>query len=336
MEKVIFDTQVARNPDAKNFLGNRTELEKFSKSAIIIFPDIVLEEIRNQKRRNLKNKKQSFLDNPFHWLRTLDRDETKNFDIDVHVEELERTEELKYVSICLTDYTCLEQMKELALKKLPPFESGDNTDKGFKDAYIYFTVLEYMQKTPDKKIFVCCRDGKLKEAFEKYSNIIIIRDYDDFQEKSIVRYQNEYFIEKLHLEKGLEVRKENILDFWTNINDNHILDIKIDNGEEFVVEIDEGEILNIENKVSYESKIDELCYSGGFDTTHSSIATLESYMSYFSDDEIIRILEATRDNNQINWIIGDDDVKQFIGTLYEKKKDILPPDLEIDIKMKLE
>jgi len=42
--------------------------------------------------------------------------------------------------IRLQDYSVLEKIKELALKKLPPFEAADNSDKGFKDAYIYFTV----------------------------------------------------------------------------------------------------------------------------------------------------------------------------------------------------
>jgi len=72
MEKVIFDTNFIRNTEPKQFLGGRSELEKFAKVAELVFPDIVIEEIKNQKRRSLEKNKTSFLGNPFHWLRKLD------------------------------------------------------------------------------------------------------------------------------------------------------------------------------------------------------------------------------------------------------------------------
>jgi len=65
MEKVIFDTNFIRNTEAKHFLGGRSELEKFAKVAELVFPDIVIEEIKNQKRKNLEKNKSSFLSNPY-------------------------------------------------------------------------------------------------------------------------------------------------------------------------------------------------------------------------------------------------------------------------------
>ncbi len=141
MEKVIFDTNFVRNTKPRQFLGGRVELEKFAKVAELVFPDIVIEEIKNQKRGRLEKNKTSFLSNPFHWLKNLDFDETKNFDIESHLSELEGNETLEYSVIKLSDTSVLEQMKEMALKKLPPFEAGDNTDKGFKDACIYFGIF---------------------------------------------------------------------------------------------------------------------------------------------------------------------------------------------------
>jgi hypothetical protein len=60
----------------------------------------------------------------------------------------------------------------LALDKKPPFEDKDKSDKGFKDALIYFSVLEYLQETPNKKVFVCVKDERLKEAFNEHDDII--------------------------------------------------------------------------------------------------------------------------------------------------------------------
>jgi rRNA-processing protein FCF1 len=211
MEKVIFDTNFIRNTEPKQFLGGRSELEKFSKVTELVFPDIVIEEIKNQKRKNLESKKDSFLKNPFHWLRELDHDKTKNFDIEAHLTALEDNETLEYAVITLSDYSVLEQMKELALKKLPPFEATDNTDKGFKDACIYFTALEYLQSIPDKLIFVCCKDGRLKEAFKKHPNIIVIESFEEFIQNSITVFYDDYFINKLKTEIHEDISKRTLL-----------------------------------------------------------------------------------------------------------------------------
>lgn len=335
MEKVIFDTNSIRNSEPMQFLGGRTELEKFSKVAELIFPDMVLDEIKNQKRRNLINKKKSFLDNPFHWLRQLDEDGTKNFDIEGHVDVLESQEALPYKIIELTDYSCLRDMKELALKKLPPFVPQDGSDKGFKDAYIYFTVIEYLQSIDDKYVFFVTDDGLFKEAFKANPNVYVIKDFNEFMMKSITVFHDDYFIEKLQLEIHTDITKESILDYWVNINDNQVLLLDV-NGDHRVVEIDSKEIVKYDDVNAYSDAIDSLIKSTSFDKTHIAIEELTNYIDYLSDDEIIQILEATRENNQIFMIIDDEDVKQFIVSLYEKKKDILSSDLEAYIKMKLE
>jgi rRNA-processing protein FCF1 len=331
MEKVIFDTNLIRNIDAKTFLGGRQELEKFAKVARLVFPDIVIEEIKRQKRRKLKDKKRSFLDNPFHWLKELDRDETSSFDIEAHISSLEESEELEYDVIKLTDYSILEQMKELALNKRPPFEAGEGTDKGFKDTYIYFTVLEYLQAIPDKTIFVCTKDGKLKEAFEKHPNIIVVQGYADFIENSSVIFYDDYFIGKLKAEVHSAIGKESIINYWVNINENQVLLVRTDDGN-YVVEIDSGEIVATDHVDAYAEAINNLINSGSFASTHSAIGLLHPYIHFLSDDEITRILEATSTNEQIYWIINDEDVKQFIGTLYESKKGILSSEIETMIE----
>ena len=335
MEKVIFDTNFIRNTEPKKFLGGRNELEKFAKIAELVFPDIVIEEIKAQKRKNLEKNKNSFLSNPFHWLRKLDDDETKNFDIESHLTELEEKETLEYTVIKLSDYSVLEQMKNLALKKLPPFEPGENTDKGFKDACIYFTILEYLQSIPDKMVFVCCKDGRLKQAFKKHPNIIVIESFDEFIQNSITVFYDEYFIEKLKTEIHGNIIKESIIDYWFNINENRVLLIEVEN-ERHVVEVDSGEIVAFEKVASYSKAIDTLINSGAFATTHSAIEALNPYIQFLSDDEILNISEAAHTNEQIHWIIGDEDVKQFISTLYDKKKGILPTELEAKLKNRLE
>ena len=193
-EKVIFDTNSVHNDDSISFFGNRNELMQFAQVAEIIIPKIVIEELR---RKKLINKRRSFIDNPFHSLKGLNKDETKQYDIDTFIQGLLDNEEFAFSVIDLKDNSVFDEIKELALKKLPPFEKSDDTDKGFKDALIYFAIREYLNEIPDKYIFVCVSDGRFKEALNQHSNIIVVKNYQEFKEKSISQYYDDYFINKL-------------------------------------------------------------------------------------------------------------------------------------------
>lgn len=330
LEKVIFDTNILRNTEPKTFLGGRDELKKFSKVAEIIFPDIVIEELKHQKRKQLEKHKKSFLENPFHWLRNINQQDTENFDNESHITELEHKEDIKYSVIKLQDYSVLEQIKELAIKKLPPFENNEGTDKGFKDTYIYFTILEYLQTVTDKYIFVCTKDGKFKEALEKHPNIKVIKDFEEFRKESISSFYDEYFINKLKETVNIDVTEENIADFWISINGNQILLIEMED-EKFVIEVDSGEIIGFKNTNEYESDINNLIHSGNFGDTHTTIRKLKKYTNFFSDEEIKNMIEAIFDNYEIKGAMMHG-VKDFYWELFETKKDIL----ERDLKEKME
>lgn len=333
MKKVIFDTNIIRNVDINNFLGGRSELEKFIEVSEIIIPDIVLEEIKNQKRINLRSKKTSFMDNPFHWLIGLNKDETKSFDIEDYLNKSIEKEIIKYQVIKISNYDIFSEIVKLAINNEPPFE--ESSDKGFKDCYIYFSILEYLQSIPDKSIFVCCKDGRLTEALNKHPEIIVIKNYEDFFKHTIGKYQSSYYLEKLALEMNLNIQKENIVEFWVNINDNEVIKIVLDD-ETFVVEFDSGEIVSTENINKYSSYISNFINSNSFSVTHSIVEILTLYIHFLTDKEIINLLQAVKDNNQISWIITDEDIKQFVTTLYDGKKSILPLELENSIKKMLE
>lgn len=131
-EKVIFDTNITRNAGVNTFLGNREILFKFSQDAEIILPDVVVQEIKSQKRRDLKNKRDKFLKNPFHKLIGVNEDETNAFSIEDYIQKLIDEEDIPFKVIDLKDNNVLSQIKDLAINKQAPFESKDKTDKGFK------------------------------------------------------------------------------------------------------------------------------------------------------------------------------------------------------------
>lgn len=324
-EKVIFDTNVVRNPEINNFLGGREILELFKHDADIVIPDTVIQEIKRQKRNSLVSNKTKFLTNPFHKLIGVDEANTKSFDVELYIQKLLDDETISFETIDLKDHSVLPLIKELAILKKAPFESGDNTDKGFKDALIYFTILEYLQEIPNKYVFVFAKDARFKEALANHPNIIIIDSYDDFKKYGISQFYDSYFIENINAVLGITITKDNIKEYWFNINDNIALLIEFE-GQEYVIETDSGEIINSCTRSEYVDEIENLINTGSFRTTHRIIKVVSEFVDFFSNEEILKILEAAGTNSEIRWIITDIDVKQFIGTLYESKKDLITDD----------
>jgi rRNA-processing protein FCF1 len=328
-EKIIFDTNIARNIGVNTFLGNREILEHFLVDADIVLPDTVVEEIKRQKRSHLKSNSTKFISNPFHNLFGLNEEDTKSFDIESYINKLIDEESIPFEVIDIKDNNILPRIKELAIQKKAPFENGEGTDKGFKDALIYFSVLEYVQEIENKYVFVCANDNRLGEAFKNHPNIIVIKNYDEFKKHSISQFFDNYMIQKFNDELGFEISKNDIKEYWNNINDNKVVLIHFED-EEYVLETESGEILCSCNRNEYIDKIQTLALSPNFATTHTLIEELVPYQNYFSEDEIERLLGMAYINNQIGWILGDDDVKQFFGNLYESKKHLVRDELAIE------
>ena len=324
LEKVIFDTNRLYNKQGTSFFAkNICKLESFQQVSEIIIPDIVIAELENKYKRDFEEEKEKFVKTILNSFLNHDADILSP---EEKISQLKENEVIKNTVIELKDSSVLFKMKELALKKEPPFKKNVKEDPGFKDAYIYFTVLEYLQTCTDKYIFVCTEDITLKEALEKHQNIKVIKDFEEFNEHRISIFCDEYFISKLQENINENIKKENILDFWINIKGNQILLIKIKD-EEFVVEVDNREIQNFVNKSEYEHNIKALMNSNDFGNTHQIIKILSDYINYFSDEEIEEMFNAIFENFQIKGAFGYG-VKEFYGKLFEAKKETLEPDLK--------
>jgi rRNA-processing protein FCF1 len=320
-EKVIFDTNKVNNDDSNYFFGNRTELKLFSQNAEIVIPKIVIEEIRRRKTKRLINKRRSFIDNPFHKIKGLEKEETKQYNIDEFIQNLLDNEEYLFTTIELKDNSVFDEMKELALKKLPPFEKSDDTDKGFKDALIYFAIKEYLDEIPDKYIFVCVKDGRFKEALNQHSNIIVVENYEEFRSKSISQYFDDYFIEKVNTELDIIITKENVIEYSHNRNDNQNVLIKIEDIE-YIVEVDSGEIVNACNVIEYKGNIVSLINSTDLNNTREQAGYLLNYSMYFTEEERIQILEASFQNDHIRWALDEDEVKELVGQIFNVQDEL--------------
>lgn len=338
--KVVFDTNSIRNSDSiENFLGNRDELERFLKVSEIIIPEIVVDEIKAQKRRGLISKRDAFLANPFHILRKIDRNKTSNFDIEKYIQDLQTNEIIPFTIIHLTKPTALEEIKKLCIKNEPPFEDG--SDKGFKDSIIFFSILEYIESCNEDRIFVVTQDERLTKAFVGLSRIKVVKDFEEFEKYTDNYFREEYFISRLREEfadrfsKGTistinvnGIKSDRIVDTWLNVESNWIIKISLDN-KVFFIEVDfsSREIIDITDS-NFADNIVGLVSSGDFRTTHDQIELIKDYTNYFSNEQIQNIIEAATTNDQIYSISTDEDVKEFLLPLFKSKSQIFDEEVK--------
>lgn len=252
-DKIFFDTNIIRNSEGvEYFFGGRDQLVRFSKVSEIMIPSIVISEIKNQRRKSFKSKKDSFLSNPFFNLMGLDKNRISDEKIEAWIEKLEKDEKIAFTRVSVKDKDILHEIFNLAINNLPPFEVEG--DKGFKDAIIYFTVLQYLEDHPSDRVYFISKDGRLGEAFKSHDKVKVFRDYEEFE-----KHQKDYFTDNYFIQRLQQELDENFSNQYKTISESFPLDpsciqtIKLDKELNWVLEIVVQDITFI-IEVDYASK----------------------------------------------------------------------------------
>lgn len=346
MERIVFlDTNTVIDSSQKTFFWNTQELLNFSKYANIVIPDIVFAERESQIRLKYKEEKLSFLNNLLTTRFRFSTDKIDAFNVDEKIEELKNEIFFKYTKIELTQPEILFKMKDLACNYQPPFEGKNKSadkqsDKWFKDCYLFFTVLEYIEsnREKNKKYYIYCRDWKLAEAFKLDWRVNVIQSFEEFKKELFIvdDYLQGTITKYLQEQQGNNI-EYNYENFWYNINWNLIISASSPDFISFRVEVDNWEIISdIIEDVAYEideevyslsDGIKSLCESWWFSWTHFWIKKLNTNINFLRKEEMIKILEAWISNNQIYWLFWDEDVKEFFWKIFEFIKNDIDDDL---------
>lgn len=202
-DKVFFDTNIITSEKGlKNFLGGREQLSRFQRVAEVMIPKIVFDELIFQKRKTFREKRDTFKTSPFFEIYGLSHEKITDDYIDIHLEKMRVSENIRFTVIPLQDEDILNDIRELAIAHQAPFEA--NTDGGFKDAIIYFTVIQYTVSHPDDKISFISKDQRLCEAFKKHPNIKVFKEYDEYEKYQQNYFVTDYFIDRLRTDLGDE------------------------------------------------------------------------------------------------------------------------------------
>lgn len=76
-----------------------------------------------------------------------------------------------------------EKIYDLAIKNKAPFEKG--SDKGFKDACIALTVLDYSDHFKDEKIALITKDTRLRDFFHGHDSVKVYQEIEELLEELV-------------------------------------------------------------------------------------------------------------------------------------------------------
>ncbi|MEK0336409.1 MAG: PIN domain-containing protein [Nitrosopumilus sp.] len=237
MDAIFLDTNSIRNPNVHSFFGNSEKYQRISQLVQVVIPSIVIEEIKRQKKKHLLSQFDKFKNNYFTEFLGCNTGESLKKHIDKKIEDLYKNaqDEISYIEEDLKPEGKLEIIKELAIKNIPPFETV--SDKGFKDSYIYLTVLQYVERASDD-VFIITNDSRLQQAFDENKNVKVLSSPEEY-----FNYRKEYFKEDYFIGRMQErfeddsISRKSILNVELTEDDDWQISIEV-NGEQHEILVD--------------------------------------------------------------------------------------------------
>lgn len=167
-------------------------------------------------------------------------------------------------------------------------------------------------------------------AFDGNPQIQVVKNFDEFEKYNDSYFRAEYFVNRLREEISENIMADCIEDIWLNIENIWIIKINCDDKTIFVqVDFVSKEIIE-HTDFDFALLVQSLINSDSFATTHSMIDSLIGFTKYFSNKDIVSLIEAAVSNTQIKWIAEDNDVKNFFIPLYKAKSQIIPNEVRVE------
>jgi len=198
-----------------------------------------------------------------------------------------------------------EKMKDVRKKVDEDVASQELiADKLIFDIFEKFDAVEVSQQIYEearRRVDIGNPPGKSNSLGDAINWIMLIENVPEGQDLHIISEDGDFYSrldeKKIHpfLEMEWKEKKSSDIHIYRSIGE--FLDGHFD-GTAFPYDKRENEL------------IEDLATSGSFASTHSTIAELESY-GYFSLEEVKRLLGAAISNNQVSWVLGDDDLLEF-------------------------
>lgn len=285
MPDVVVDTNCAHSESSIfELLGNREELSEITEIATLLIPDIVIDELIQQKRRLFEKMQREFTNHRFIKLTGSDVEQFKQMSFENYEKDLREDQSICFETLSFEpNGDLLERARKLAITNAAPFEK--DSDKGIKDYLIACEIEQYVKKRNSKDtIYVLSRDDRLTLYLDSLDGVKVISNSKDLKD--------ELFGSK---------NGESIEDSPTQSEDQTPKAMQPSTAKKEIRDL----------LTTYES-------SGSYQETHSVVSQLSPLVGELSDDDFHDILVFTVNNDQILWIIKDQDVYDFVLPIFRK------------------
>lgn len=246
---IIFDTNVLnvqydKKADFTKFYFNSTfgnVLDKIEALDIyenvnVAIPTVVWEEMKvqnleayNSKVEQVKKTVEKFV---FPYIELVEeKDKIYEEKLSSNIQEYQKHLSERFVDVIQLDLPTQERYSsiiERAFKKKPPFEGkGGQADKGFKDALLWESVLEYAAKNKDVNIILYTKDKMFNEELEKeYEGLFEGREIKIFRDnleeplfielEKIAKTINEYTFIPKDVDEDADLKKWLVSEDFSN------------------------------------------------------------------------------------------------------------------------
>lgn len=310
---IIFDTNAVRHTGLREFFRSRELLRQLEPDAEFYIPELVLDEIKRQKKRKFEESKKQLMGNDLVKAFAPDLLQIESIDIDSHIDTMQLNETFEFQTIPCVHGEIVDRFRSMAILNQAPFNK--DSDKGFKDACIYVSVLNYLESLQNRSVFFLGNDGRLKEAFDAHPTVVrFVNTIESYHRKSSRFLMDDYFFGVLSEKLESEITAEDIGNKWRNNADNWIIEV-IKSESTHLVEIESREVISAIEEDNLEGKVSALASSGSFSRTHSAVSDLIDLVPFLSPQHIESLNQAAEDNRQVGGIITDSDVEELFDAL---------------------
>ena len=282
---VIVDTNLARNENSySELLGNRKQLQAIAASNELYIPEVVIDEIVARKRLSFLREQAQINRSGILKLTSFSMNEAESLTFEQVEEEIRSDRSIQFKVLPQAPVEyAFSRIYKWAINHEPPFE--ERSDKGFKDACIVASIDHFIEQCSNEtRVIICTDDKRMAEYFKDRNNITVEDDL-----KNVIKLNN-------------RPKDEEKFEITTDTSD-----------------VDTKNAANAD----VNNLIEALANSLSFAETHSIISKLSSSPHVTTDQQELRILSVALENQQVEWILKDDDVSDYIKPIFLRHKDDL-------------
>ncbi len=175
------------------------EINDLTENVNIYIPEIVLLEVSNHHLLKIKKSinQLDHINSEFKNVNEIEVYGYKEFDVEAHVNRIKSStlKQINLIKIPSDHSNLFKKILKMALQKIPPFEV-EKSDKGFKDAIIFLSLVEFAKREDYTKFVLFSKDKAFKKHEKELSELFnqeTSKKFEIMESNKITNYiSNEY------------------------------------------------------------------------------------------------------------------------------------------------